>query len=105
MRAEAGSAVVLAARRHRRLVESVYRSAIGSGERDVRRAPLGARAEPEVGHPLAGAEPGATLELHLQRIAERRKRLRVEALRPLEVADVRGYVIKHQSSLHGPGRA
>jgi hypothetical protein len=29
--------------------------------------------------------------------------LRVEALRLLEVTDVCGYVVKHQSSLHGPG--
>jgi hypothetical protein len=103
--AQAGRAVVLPARRHRRVVERVYSSAIGSGERDVRRAALRARAEPEVGHPLTCAEAGATLELHPERIAERRERLRIEALCLLEVADVRGYVVKHRSSFHGPDRA
>src|SRR2546429_9881979 len=35
-------------------------------------------------------------------MAERRERLRIEALRLLEVADVRCYVVEHPSSSRGP---
>ncbi len=90
---------------HRGFVEGVHGRAVAGVEGNVRRPALVARADPEVGYPFSRAEAGPALELHLQRIAERPERLRVEALRSVEVADVRGYVVEHQSSLHGPGRA
>src|SRR5436190_17824122 len=90
---ETGRPVVLSSGRDCLLVEPVDARAVGCAERDVCRASLRARADPEIRYSLAGAEAGCSLELHLERIAERRERLPVEALGSFEVADVRGDVI------------
>src|SRR5947209_1812398 len=67
VRTHARCAVVLAAGRSRCRVEGVDACAVLRGERDVRRAPLFARPDPEVGDALAGAEAGRAGELRLDR--------------------------------------
>src|SRR5207248_1380558 len=95
VRSQSGRAVVASALRDRRLVERVDPFPVRGTEGDMSREDVGlALTNPEIGF-RRNAEADRVLELHDDRIAERRKRGAIERLAPGDIGSVHSGVIDH----------